>query len=220
MMARRSPVAIGLLAPLLALTLAGCALSGGTTPPPGAPTPSEPSTAPVPTPTPTVASPTLTISVPTDATGSPSTTPSASDRVITVPIGTERQLSEADAASPGTWIRGTFAPAGSAAPVESLAQAVLCGESPAPLEFRFADTAGTLTVGAAQAATSASSNETLTWTLVTDGRLQQTRRVAFRDAVDLTVPLAGVAKVTIQVSNQDTCSGSATALITKAAVKG
>ena len=61
---------------------------------------------------------------------------------------------------------------------------------------------------------------TLTWTITTDGRLQQTRRLTFLEAADLSVPLAGVSTVEISVSNQDACSGSAIALITKAVVSG
>lgn len=226
-MPRRHPALIRLLAPAAALLLTGCALSGGTTPapvPPGAAAPSvETTPLPVLPPSPEVtASETPSVAAPTGSAaptlGAPSASPGAT--VITVPVGSQRQLSETDAASAGTWIRGGFQPAGAAASVESLAQPVVCGDMPTPLVFRFANTAGSLTLGVAQAATSASSAQTLTWTITTDGRLQQTRRLTFLEAADLSVPLAGVSTVEISVSNQDACSGSAIALITKAVVSG
>lgn len=218
------------LAPVALLVLSGCALSGGTTPaplPPGASQPNETASAtptasftptlmetPSPTPTTVPATPVTTPS------GSPSPLIGTTGPIITVPLGTQRALSELDATSTGTWVRGAFQPSGSGLKVESLGQPVVCGTVPAPLVFTFDNTAGTLTLGAAQAADAPSSAETLTWTIVADGQLKETRQLGYRDATDLTVPLAGVSKLEVAVSNQGTCSGTAMGLIVKAIVNG
>lgn len=201
----------GLLAGLL---LTACATPGVGTPSPAvtvtvaAPTPSE-----SPTPEPTA-------SQTHSATAMPTASPSG-PQVISVRPGAERRLTKSDAFSADGWQESSFQPVGRADAVQALGSSVTCRASgPRELEFRFAENQGTLTFEVAQAMSSPSSEESLEWALVVDGRQIETKRIAFKETAEFMASLTGVAVVKLQVKNPSPCSGHAIGLVTRAVIKG
>lgn len=231
----------GVMVGVAGLATAGCSLPGGAS---GAPsTPAAVPTASSPTQTaaltPTAWTPTLPswtdtvtptppppLATPTPPTPplSPiptaSTVPTAIGPVITVAAGSQRALTGVDAASLGGWVQGAFRPVGYASYIEALAYPVGCGTTAAPLELHFANTSGSLVIGLAQAIDSPSSADKLTLSVLADGRQVQSVVLGYRDAPDVTIPLAGVSTLQLVASNPAPCTGTVTGLITKAAVSG
>ncbi len=228
----------GLAVSAVALALAGCTLPGGTRTPgvSAAPTTSDaavpapspsvttdaPSAAPTTSaPLPTSTAPTAPATTPTGPTiGAPATPPVDSAPVITVGPGQVRNLSRDDAVQANLWIQGPAQPVGTSGWIYALANTVGCQATSSPLEFRFAQTQGTLTLGVAQSSASRSSAEKLDWFVVVDGRQALTRTLGYAEAADLTVPLAGATSVQIVLTNPSPCQGTATGLITRAVVTG
>nr|NLI48954.1 hypothetical protein [Propionibacterium sp.] len=238
----------GLAVAAVALALVGCTLPGGTRTPgrSGSPTitvdapspdtgpstgvdaPSaEPTTA-VPLPGPSGATtgtaptpPPTSPSSPAPTMGASATSPGVvSPTVITVAAGQVRHLNRDDAVQANLWVQGPAQPVGSTGWIYALANTVGCQATSSPLEFRFAQTQGTLTLGVAQSAGSRSSTEKLDWIVLVDGRQAQTRTIGFTEAAELVIPLAGVSSVQIVLTNPSPCQGMATGLVTKAVVAG
>ncbi len=227
------PLRAALLGVVASLACSACTLSGGASAAPAplvtvaaasASTPA-PATSYAPT-TPNwtpwkptaAASDTNPVATPTMGMPVPSATPAGP--VINVAPGVHRSVTRADAFSAGSWVQGGYQPVGSAQTIEALASSVGCNGTSDPLEFRFSQTSGTLVLGVAQAIDSASSTESLTWTVASDGRLTQTVAIAFREAAEITVPLAGVSVVDLTLSVPGPCSAGATGLVVKAVVNG
>ena len=198
-------MAVGLLA-VLTLTACGAQTASG------------------PAPTVTVTAPASEAAVtnspsPSASTKAPSASPTGPE-VISVDPGAERVLTKSDAFSADNWDEGSYQPVGQAQEIQALAANAYCDRGSKKLEFRFAQNAGSLTFQVAKAMSSRSSGEILEWALVVDGRQVMTKKIAFKESVELTTPLAGVAVVQLQVSNPRPCSGEATGLVTRAVIKG
>lgn len=176
--------------------------------------------------TPTTPAPTTPAATPTGSPtgptmGAPATSPGVgSPAVLTVAAGQVRHLTREDAVQANLWVQGPAQPVGSTGWIYALASTVGCQATSSPLEFRFAQTQGTLTLGLAQSAGSRSSAEKLDWVVLVDGRLAQTRTLAFAEAAELAIPLAGASSIQIVLTNPSPCQGMATGLITKAVVAG
>lgn len=81
------------------------------------------------------------------------------------------------------------------------------------LEFRPPNT-GTLHVFLAQAKASRSSDLTLEYQVLTNGRPASVHTLAFGQTADVVLPLGGVDAVTIRVEIAGKCGGSVTAFVT------
>lgn len=156
---------------------------------------------------------------PSASTKTPSASPTGPE-VISVDPGAERVLTKSDAFTAEYWDEGSFQPVGQPQEVQAMAATAYCAAGPREMEFRFAQNAGNLTFQVAQAMSSPSSEENLEWALVVDSRQVMTKKIAFKESVELTTPLAGVAVVKLQVSNPRPCSGNAVGLVTRAVIKG
>ncbi|PIE28231.1 MAG: hypothetical protein CSA58_00160 [Micrococcales bacterium] len=144
--------------------------------------------------------------------------------VITIEDGTTRELLRADAFDPGDWEEGSHQIAGKSEQIQAMAATLGCsGGNMEQIEFRFAETTGTLKVDVAQDMRSESSSGLIEFSLVVDGRQVQTKSIGFKETEQLTTDLANVTVVQIQAHEigEDCTSGkSAVALITRAAVDG
>lgn len=177
-------------------------------------------------PTPWVPSWTPTLPAATSpATGLPATSPApglpgASGTVLTIVPGELRHLARENASQAMLWVEGPAQPAGGSGWIYALGTTVACQATSAPLEFRFAQTTGTLSLSVAQAAESRSSAERLDWSVLVDGRPAVSRSLGFAETADLTVPLAGVSSVQVLLTHPGPCQGLATGLVTRAFVTG
>lgn len=235
----------GLAVAAIALSIAGCTLPGGTRTPglsaaptatdaptpaaspsagPDAPSAGPSSAAPEPTAAPTGSgAPSASVAPTTTGStiGSPATPPvTTSPTVITVAPGQVRNLTREDAVQANLWVQGPAQPVGTTGWIYTLGFTVGCQATSSPLEFRFAQTQGSLTLGVAQSSASRSSGEKLDWVVLVDGRQAVTRSIGYAEAADLTVPLAGATSVQVVLTNPSPCQGMATGLITKAVVAG
>lgn len=175
-----------------------------------APTPEAPVTVTVTAPAP---SPTVTTTV-------ASAGASAAPSIISVAPGTDRTLHLTDAYSvESAWSEAGFQPVGSAETRQAIGARVYCVRGP-QLEFRFAQNGGTFKATVAQDMNSALSTQELEWSLVVDGRLAETKRIAFKDSAEFTTPLSGVAVVQLNVAQAKPCKESVIALVTSAVIQG
>lgn len=202
-------VACASLSLLSALALTGCT-AGEATPPPATVTVTVTAPAPEPmTPSPTIELPAVESTL----------TPSPSPAAIVVTPGAERKLNLSDAYNPSNyWKEASFQQVGSTENQQAIGVEFDCYRTPM-LEFRFAQNTGTFRAVVAQDLNSESSNETQEWALIVDGRPQETKQISFKDSVELTAPLTGVAVVKIAAKNQGNC-GTSTGLITSATIQG
>lgn len=234
----RLPAAVG----AVALLLAGCTVA-----PSGGPASKAPTTAAVPletpsaspTPTMTTASASASASVtptlgttlspaPTASGGAPSgvdtagAIPSAgqSPSLINAPVGSTVTLGLGNAFRSDGWAQGNFQPAGAASASPMLGATVNCNTTGPELEYRFAATRGTLKISVAQDVMSVSSDNTVDFVLLADGKAVAEKPVTFKQAADLSAPLTGVTVVKVVAKTTGTCTTSSTALITKATVTG
>lgn len=201
-----SSLAVG-LSSLILLTACAGEPTGST--PTATVTVTAPAAAPTPSSLPTTSS----------STPQPGSSPSG-PAVISVQPGAERTLTKSDAFSAENWDEGSYQPVNQPQEMQALAAVAGCRYGAEELEFRFAQNAGSLTFQVAQDMSSKSSEEILEWALVVDGRQVETKKIAFKDSVELTTPLTGVAVVKLQVNNPEPCSSSAIGLVTKAVIQG
>lgn len=131
------------------------------------------------------------------------------------PVSGTRTLTLADAFNPGDWTEGSFTPTNQPA-MQAMGAKINC-YSDEVIEYRFSRASGQLVVSVAQDSLSDSSDATLEWGLIADGRQIESKTIAFKEVVDLKADLSGVAVVKISVHQKDSnrCSGSAGALITR-----
>lgn len=215
----------------LILIAAGCSDSPEVTEPPTspvtapapaeAPTPSMPQTTPEssesPSPTPEA--------TPMDAGAATTTDPDSSEApsVIIVGEGEDKNLVLSEAKNEGTWKEGDRQVAGKGERKQAMFTEVTCYDSDLEVvEYRFADTKGRISVGIAQDMDSDSSDRSLEFQLIADGRLVDTKTIKFSEQKELTAPLTGVTALKIGVKSveEESCKDSTTALITGVSVKG
>lgn len=225
---------VGLAAAAL---LAGCTVVPGGTPSPTVPLESASPSAPVPTFTPSgdvspspgddEATPSWTgsspVASPTEnetSGGSPSAEPSASPGLTTVQPGDQVRLTAQTAFRSDGWTDSTAQPAGAAAPVPVLTAVISCLGGPPELEYRFPPSRGTVRLVVAQDILSRSSDNTLEFLLVADGKQVATKAITFKQQAELGAPLTGVTSLKVVVRPKGACKDNATALITEASAKG
>lgn len=197
---------------IIGVLLTACAGPGA-----GTPSPTVSATAEATAPTPSPTSPPTPSNSPT---ATSSTATPDGPQVISVTPGAERRLTRSDAFSAEYWEERSFQPVGQAQEVQALGTTADCRMTARELEFRFAENAGDLTFEVAQSMSSPSSEESLEWALVVDGRQVETKMIAFKETAEFATSLAGVAVVKLQVKNPTPCSGRAVGLLTKAVIKG
>lgn len=214
-----------LAASALALAVAGC--TAAPVPSTSSPATTEPVAAPssatAPTPTPsTVAGPSITL-------GAPAPSPSGADlpgtgtrtpALVTALPGSTVTLDLTNAFHADGWAAGLYQPAGTTTQVPALATTANCGQPGTELEYRFAQTGGNIKVTVAQDLRSDSSDNTVLFQLVADGRAVAEKPVTFKQSAELTAPLNGVTVVKIVAAPQGACRSSSTALVTRAVVQG
>lgn len=177
----------------LAATLVAC----GTAPPSAAPVATPTVTATTPTPTTPTPATTSTSSV----TPSSSGTPTGPPIVVSSPGSGKQVLLLADAFDKGQWEEGSYTPANETAAVKNaMAISVRCTDDRLkPLEYRFAQVRGKITVQVAQDMRSTNPDLELEFALVADGRQLEAKNVKFKDKAELTTDLAGVTVLRIGV---------------------
>lgn len=203
-----------LVSAAVGLSLAACTVPGGTTTSTTTAPPTVVIIAPM---TPTTATPAPAIAEPTLSQPQSS---SSGPQIIRVDPGSQRTLTKADAFAAQNWDEGSYQAVGQAQTGQAIAYAVACDYGTNPLEFRFSQNQGTLKFVVAQAMNSRSSAEKQEWALIVDGRQVQTKSISFKDSVEITTPLSGVAVVQLKVSEPRPCSGSSIGLITSAVITG
>lgn len=152
------------------------------------------------------------------ATSSEPSTPSSSSTgvVIGQPTSDSQDLTLADAFNAPQWEEASRQPAGKKESIQAISQMIYCGSN-ASLEYRFAESTGTLKFTAMQGMASQSSTNTLAFSILADGRTVQAKNVTFKQQAELSAPLSGVAVINIVVegTRDRACENSAEALITK-----
>lgn len=136
--------------------------------------------------------------------------------VIGQPTSDSQNLTLADAFNAPQWEEASRQPAGKRDSIQAISQMVYCGNN-ASLEYRFAESTGTLKFTAMQGMASQSSTNTLAFSILADGRTVQAKNVTFKQQAELSAPLSGVAVINIVVegTRDRACENSAEALITK-----
>lgn len=170
-------------------------------------------------PLPSSAAPVVTESPSPDASESPESTDEATPQRSPVPPVTgTRTLTLADAFDPGDWVEGSYTPTNQS-PLQAIGVGVGC-YSDELVEYRFSRATGSMTVSVAQDSQSDSSDVTLEWGLIVDGRQVKSTTNSFKETAELKTDLSGVAVVKISVKQKESgnCSGQATALITQIVV--
>ena len=218
------------------LVLAGCTVA------PSAPTPSttadarSSATAPLATPTSETPSstPTPTASVPTlGSVVTPTVYPTQASKDAGIAPGTATTPSLISA-GPGMivalglgnsfhadgWSSGPFQPAGATTKSLALAATVNCAVTGPELEYRVLPTNSTIKVTVAQELMSDSSDNTITFQLVIDGKVVNEKPITFKQTSELSAPLTGVTVVKITATAKAPCKTSSTALITRAIIQG
>lgn len=139
--------------------------------------------------------------------------------IIEVQPGSERPLHLTDAYDASSmWKEGSFQ-AVTLDPSQAIGAKLGCA-SHAALEFRFSNTDGTFRAEVAQDINSASSSNTLEWSMLVDGQRTETEPIAFKETAEFSTPLAGVAVVRLETKISGKCQKGATALITSAKIDG
>lgn len=147
-------------------------------------------------------------------------TSTSTSPIISVTEGAQRTLVLADAFSPGKWTEGSYQPAGTATHLQAMAAKLYCSDV-AVMEYRFAPTVGTFRVDVAQSMDSATSDGTVEFSLVADGRQQQTKSIKFTERQQLDTDMAGVTVIKISATQTtSSCSNDVTALVTNVSIAG
>ncbi len=222
----------------VAAVLSGCTIgspSRSATPLPSEPVPTD-TLAPEPTEAPTDSAspdPSATLSdsaspdpsaTPTDSAG-PDATPQPSGApgtpgLISVDAGQQTQLTMANAFRSDGWTEGSYQTPGATAPVQALGAVVNCNQGTAELEYRFSTSRGQAKVTVAQDALSDSSDNTLEFLLVADGKQVASKTVTFKQTAELAASVNGVTALKVVARTKGACTNSSTALITKAFIQG
>ncbi|HNV13147.1 MAG TPA: hypothetical protein PKL63_00670 [Dermatophilaceae bacterium] len=235
---RPVPLRTALTLGAAALVLAGCTVAPST-PTTTATTTSDTPSATVTTPTPTA--PLLTVTPSPTASGLPTlgtvvtpgapTTTASTDAGVAPGTATTPSLISA---GPGTlvvlglgnafhadgWASGSYQPAGATARSLALAATVNCAVAGPEIEYRVLPTNSSIKVTVAQELMSDSSDNTVTFSLVTDGKVVNEKPVTFKQTAELVAPLTGVTVVKITAVAKAPCKTSSTALITRAIIQG
>lgn len=140
--------------------------------------------------------------------------------IISANAGSLIRLSTDNAFHANGWTLGTYLPAASTVPVEALAATVNCDADGQEMEYRFSPTYGTLRVAVAQDILSDSSDNTVNFQLVADGKVVAEKAIKFKQSGDLSMSLSGVTVVKLVASTKGACKTSSVALLTNATVQG
>lgn len=167
------------------------------------------------------ASPSITLGAPAPSpSGSAAAGTPQGPSLVVVPPGGTAELGLANAFHSDGWRDGYYQPAAASTKQAALAASVNCGQAGVELEYRFAPTSGTLAVSVAQDVLSDSSDNTVGFTILTDGRSVAEKAISFKQTAELTAPLDRVTVVKIVAATKGACRTSSTALITSATVRG
>jgi hypothetical protein len=118
------------------------------------------------------------------------------------------------------WASGQFQPAGATTAALALAATVNCAVAGPELEYRVLPTNSTIKITVAQELLSDSSDNTVTFQLVTDGKVVNEKPITFKQTAELAAPLTGVTVVKVTATAKAPCKTSSTALITRAIIQG
>ena len=200
---------------LVAALLSACTVPGTGPSPTGVGGPSEVAS---PLPTPSISSPPASPTPeqsdsvqPDDEETSANSSPS--NPVISTRPG-RSVLRLADVFDRGGWSEGTATPAGTSENVLAIYTTAACGFVDT-IELRFGGISGSIEVSVAQGADSPSSDSSLEWSLIADGRTVDTTMITFKERRTLKARLDGVAAVKISVRGKSPCRGNMHALITQ-----
>ncbi len=214
---------LGIVGAALALAATGCTAAPAPTPSPSvAATPSAtasaaPSTA-APSPS---AGPSVTLGAPAPSpteTAAPGGVPTPP--LVTALPGSTVTLDLTNAFHSNGWVAGLHQPAGAPSKIPALATTANCGQPGTEIEYRFAPAGGNIKVTVAQDLLSDSSDNTVLFQLIADGRAVAEKPLTFKQTAELTAPLNGVTVVKIAAVTQGACRSSSTALVTRAVVQG
>ncbi len=158
--------------------------------------------------------------VPGSSTGGAMPTGPATPSLISAQPGGTVALGTANAFHADGWTLGDYQPAAAPARTQALAATINCNAPGQELEYRFAPTNATLKVSVAQDVLSVSSDNTIDFQIVADGKSVAEKALTFKQTADLSAPLTGVTVVKIVAKSTGACTTSSTALVTKAVVSG
>ena len=216
---------LGIAGAALALAVAGCTAAPAPTPTPTETPAASQSATVTAAPSTPAASPSAGSSI---TLGAPAPSPTAtaapggvqSPSLVTALPGSTVSLDLTNAFHADGWVAGLYQPAGVPSKVPALATTANCGQPGTEIEYRFAPTGGNIKVTVAQDLLSDSSDNTVLFQLVADGRAVTEKPGTFTQTAELTAPLNGVTVVKIVAVTQGTCRSSSTALVTRAVVQG
>lgn len=152
--------------------------------------------------------------------GSPMPSGAPTPSLLTTTANTALSLGTANAFHADGWAVVDAQAAGAAGKTAAMSSVINCDGPGSTLEYRFSNSTGTVEVEAAQDVLSVSSTNSLSVSLMTDGKAVAEQKIGFKQRATLRAPLAGVTVLQVVVKPTGACTTSTTALITKATATG
>lgn len=154
------------------------------------------------------------------ASAAPMPTGAPTPNLLTTTPGATLTLGTANAFHADGWTATQAQPAGAPGALPAMSAVVNCDSTGAVVEYRFSNATGSIDVEAAQDIMSTSASNTVSVSLLADGKAVAEQKIGFKQKASLRAPLAGVTVLQIVAKPTGACTASSTALITKAVVVG